>query len=239
MAEAISLKHLARHVADPRLRQLLTPDYPIGCRRVLIADDYYPALQRANVELVTAPIKRLTEDGIVAGGAARPVDVVIHAAGFETTRFLAPMTIVGRSDMPVSLAWRQGAEAYYGMAVPGYPKFLPDVRAQHQSRPQLHHLHDRMPGGFHPAVSAPAPGRRLAASRSGRGDGALSGAARARDRRHGLGGGLPELVQDQGRQGHQPLVGLYAAILVAHAAAKAGRLSRGMRSTLSAATMGW
>jgi cation diffusion facilitator CzcD-associated flavoprotein CzcO len=55
----------------------------------------------------------------------------------------------------------------------------------------------------------------------------------------GLGGGLPELVQDRGRQGHQQLVGLYAAILVAHAAAKAGRLSRGMRSTLSAATMGW
>jgi cation diffusion facilitator CzcD-associated flavoprotein CzcO len=138
LAEKLSLQHLARQVADPELRRLLTPDYPIGCRRVLIADDYYPALQRANVELVTAPIERMTEDAILtADGLMRPVDVVIHATGFETTHFLAPMEIVGRSDLPVSRAWQHGAEAYYGMAVPGYPNFFlmygPNTNLGHNS----------------------------------------------------------------------------------------------------------
>jgi hypothetical protein len=133
MAEAISLKHLARQVAEPRLRQLLTPDYPIGWGRALIADDYYPALQRANVELVTAPIERLTEDGSSpARGAAGPRGDPCHR--FETKRLLAPMTIVvGRCDMPAArLAARRRGLLRHGGA--GLSEFLPDVRAQHQSR---------------------------------------------------------------------------------------------------------
>ena len=138
MAEALSLKHLARQLADPSLRAALRPDYPIGCKRVLIADDYYPVLRRANVELVTTPIARATEDAIVtADGAARPVDAIIHATGFETTRFLAPMEIVGAAGVPVEREWQQGAAAYYGMAVPGYPNFFlmygPNTNLGHNS----------------------------------------------------------------------------------------------------------
>lgn len=138
IAERIATRHLRRQVADPVLRAKLTPDYPIGCKRVLIADDYYPALQRANVELVTTPIAELTEDAIVtADGAARKVDVVIYATGFETTRFLAPMEIIGRDAVPVAQIWRDGAAAYLGMAVPGNPNFFmmygPNTNLGHNS----------------------------------------------------------------------------------------------------------
>ncbi len=138
LAEKLALRHLRRQIADPDLRVRLTPDYPIGCKRVLIADTYYPALQRANVELVTEPIARLTEAGIVtADGKLREVDAVIYATGFESTRFLAPMEILGRDGIPVESVWRGGASAYYGMAVPGYPNFFlmygPNTNLGHNS----------------------------------------------------------------------------------------------------------
>ena len=138
LAETLSLRHLRRQTTDPELRARLTPDYPIGCKRVLIADTYYPALQRHNVELVTEPIARFGEAAIVtADGKLREVDAVIYATGFETTRFLAPMEILGRDGAPVEARWRGGASAYYGMAVPGYPNFFlmygPNTNLGHNS----------------------------------------------------------------------------------------------------------
>ena len=138
IAEHIATRHLNRQVADPRLRALLRPDYPMGCKRVLIADDYYPALQRPNVELVTAPLQCLTRDSIVTtDGTARPIDVVIYATGFEATEFLASMEIVGAEGVPLRRRWQEGAEAYYGMAVPGFPNFFmmygPNTNLGHNS----------------------------------------------------------------------------------------------------------
>lgn len=138
IAAALATRHLDRQIGNPELRQKLLPDYPIGCKRVLIADDYYPTLQRANVELVTAGIERLTRDAIVtADGAERPVDAVIYATGFETTKFLAPMAIAGADGMPIERRWSGGAEAYLGMAVPGYPNFFllygPNTNLGHNS----------------------------------------------------------------------------------------------------------
>jgi cation diffusion facilitator CzcD-associated flavoprotein CzcO len=138
IAAALATKHLRRQVGDPDLRQKLLPDYPIGCKRVLIADDYYPALQRPNVELVTTAIERLTRDAIVtADGVERPVDAVIYATGFESTKFLAPMAITGVDGIPIERRWSGGAEAYLGMAVPGYPNFFlmygPNTNLGHNS----------------------------------------------------------------------------------------------------------
>ena len=138
LAQGMALKHLHRQVADPRLREILRPDYPIGCKRILISDDYYPALQRPNVELVTAPIERLTPDGIVtADGAARPVDAVIYATGFQSTSFLAPLELIGTGGAPIADTWRRGAEAHLGIAVPGCPNFFmmygPNTNLGHNS----------------------------------------------------------------------------------------------------------
>jgi len=112
-------------VPDAELRAKLLPDYPIGCKRVLISDDFYPTLTRSNVEVVTSPIERVTRDGVVtADRRHRPVDTLIFATGFETLKFLAPVEIEGRRGARLADAWREGAEAYLGTAVAGFPNMF-------------------------------------------------------------------------------------------------------------------
>jgi cation diffusion facilitator CzcD-associated flavoprotein CzcO len=131
-------KLLAEQVPDPVLREKLTPDYPIGCKRILIGDDYYPALVRDNVEVVTDAITEVTETGIVtADGREHPLDVLIYATGFVTTSFLAPMEITGRYGIRLEEMWKEGAEAYLGVAVAGFPNFFmlygPNTNLGHNS----------------------------------------------------------------------------------------------------------
>src|SRR5471032_444750 len=90
-------RHLRRQVGDPALRERLTPHYPIGCKRILISDDYLPTFSLPHVALVTDPIERVTPTGVrVAGGREIPVDVIVHGTGFAASEFLAPMDILGR-----------------------------------------------------------------------------------------------------------------------------------------------
>jgi len=130
--------YLAAQIRNPELRRILTPDYPIGCKRILISDDFYPSLERPNVEVVTAPIDHVTTDGIVTGdGRARPVDAIIYATGFEATKFLAPMHIEGLGGTALADAWRAGAEAHLGVSVAGFPNFFvlygPNTNLGHNS----------------------------------------------------------------------------------------------------------
>jgi cation diffusion facilitator CzcD-associated flavoprotein CzcO len=116
---------LAAQVADPALRARLTPDYTLGCKRVLIANDYYPAISQANVELVSDGIAEITERGIrTRDGRVRPADVLIYGTGFRATDLLAPLHIYGKSGTDLNEAWREGAEAYYGMSIAGFPNFF-------------------------------------------------------------------------------------------------------------------
>jgi len=129
---------LEQQVADPALRRVLTPDYPLGAKRILISDDYYPALQRENVALITTPIDEVTADGIrTRDGRHVPADVIIFATGFQTTTFLAPMRIEGRDGRFLEDVWRNGAEAYLGLAVAGFPNFFmlygPNTNLGHNS----------------------------------------------------------------------------------------------------------
>lgn len=120
-----ALKHLQETVADPQLRAALTPDYPIGGKRILIADDFFPTLNRDNVEVVTAPVERVTEDGVVtADGRTHPLDVLVLATGFRTNPFLASMRIEGLGGRTLEQDWAHGARAYYGITVAGYPNFF-------------------------------------------------------------------------------------------------------------------
>lgn len=125
-------------VDDERLRAALTPDYPPGCKRVLISDDYYQALTRPNVEVVTTAIERIVPDGIVTtDGTHHPADTLIFATGFETTSFLAPMEITGAGGRSLAEAWHDGAEAYLGVAVAGFPNLFllygPNTNLGHNS----------------------------------------------------------------------------------------------------------
>lgn len=138
LARTRARMHLENQVSDSALRKALTPDYPIGAKRILITDDYYPALVRKNVRLVTEPIARITPVGIeTRDGKVHPADVLVLATGFESTSFLAPMDIIGRDGRSLNDAWRDGAEAYLGLTVSGFPNFFmmygPNTNLGHHS----------------------------------------------------------------------------------------------------------
>ncbi|MFD0902655.1 flavin-containing monooxygenase [Actinomadura sediminis] len=111
-------------VGDPALRRALQPDYRMGCKRILVSNDYYPALTRPNVHLVTDPIERITPSGVRTSGGEHPADVLVYATGFSTTDFLAPMKIVGRDGRELTEAWRDGARAHLGITVSGFPNLF-------------------------------------------------------------------------------------------------------------------
>ncbi|MCD2179319.1 alpha/beta hydrolase fold domain-containing protein [Rhizobium sp. C1] len=129
---------LKRTVKDPALRAKLTPDYPIGCKRLLLSNDYLPTMARPNVALVTEGIHRLTPRGVeTADGKQREFDVLIYGTGFAATEFLSPMEITGRDGVDLNDAWGAGASAYLGMSVPGFPNFFmlygPNTNLGHNS----------------------------------------------------------------------------------------------------------
>ena len=122
----LARKHLEQSVANPELRQALTPDYKLGCKRVLSSDDYYPALQQSDVELVTAGVDWIEADAIVStDGQVRPVDAIIFATGFVASEFLLDMKICGRNGRELLAEWQEtGPEAYLGLSVSGYPNLF-------------------------------------------------------------------------------------------------------------------
>ena len=117
-------RRLDESIADPGLRAALTPDYRMGCKRILLSDDYYPALQRENVRVVTSAISRVREDAVVtADGAEYPAGVIVYATGFRATD--APdARIEGRCGARLAGAWRDGMEAYLGTSVAGFPNLF-------------------------------------------------------------------------------------------------------------------
>jgi cation diffusion facilitator CzcD-associated flavoprotein CzcO len=118
-------KLLERQVPEPRLREQLTPSYEIGCKRVLISNDWYPALQRDDVELVTEPIAEVVPSGVVtADGRMREVDAIVCGTGFSTVDFLAPMDVRGIGGRDLNEAWREGPDAYLGLTIAGFPNLF-------------------------------------------------------------------------------------------------------------------
>jgi cation diffusion facilitator CzcD-associated flavoprotein CzcO len=112
-------------VDDPATRAALTPNFPHGCKRPLVSNDWYPTFNRDNVELVTDRIARITNDGVVTtDGRARTVDTIVLATGFETTKYLSAVDVVGRGGRHIRDAWRDGAQAYLGMTTAGFPNLF-------------------------------------------------------------------------------------------------------------------
>ena len=124
-SEKLAQHHLARQIVDKALRKRVTPDYRLGCKRVPLSDDYYPALTRPNVELVTDPIRTFTPTGVVTeNGIERNVDVLIFATGFHVTDNFLSNSIRGKGGRELSDAWRDKAEAYFGVATTGFPNLF-------------------------------------------------------------------------------------------------------------------
>jgi cation diffusion facilitator CzcD-associated flavoprotein CzcO len=123
--EGASLRTLRQQVPDPELRSRLTPEYTIGCKRILLTSDYYPALARDNVELVDSPVKGFERQGIRTGdGQLHEVDIIVYATGFATDNRLANERITGRDGLSIQEAWRDGMHAHLGTTIPKFPNFF-------------------------------------------------------------------------------------------------------------------
>ncbi|EHR62695.1 flavin-containing monooxygenase [Saccharomonospora cyanea] len=126
LAQKIAKRHLDKHVTDPGLRAKLTPDYVLGCKRVLISNDYYPALTRDNVEVVTDGIAEVTETGILdKAGIEREVDAIIYGTGFHVTDGFDHLDIVGADGTNLGRQWaRHGMQTHLGITANGYPNLF-------------------------------------------------------------------------------------------------------------------
>lgn len=110
---------------DPDLRRTVTPDFTMGCKRILMSNDYYPALRRDNVAVETTGISRITETGVVtADGVEHPADVIVFGTGFAVAEGLATMAITGRDGAKLADAWASGPEALLGTTVAGFPNLF-------------------------------------------------------------------------------------------------------------------
>jgi cation diffusion facilitator CzcD-associated flavoprotein CzcO len=118
-------RHIERQIAEPALRAKVMPDYTIGCKRILLSSDYYPALTRANVDLVTDSIARITENGVIcADGRTYDIDVIIYGTGFKTVEAVAELNVAGRDGVKLQDVWRGGVEAHHGITVAGFPNLF-------------------------------------------------------------------------------------------------------------------
>lgn len=136
--EWLFARHLKKQISDPALREKLTPDYPMGCKRILMSNDYYPALAQANTEVINYGIDAVDKQGLTdSSGTHHDVDVIIYGTGFKATDFLTPMTITGRDSVDLNTAWQDGAEAYLGITVRGFPNLFmlygPNTNLGHNS----------------------------------------------------------------------------------------------------------
>jgi cation diffusion facilitator CzcD-associated flavoprotein CzcO len=120
--EVLARRHLHSQVKDPELRAKLTPNYRLGCKRILGSFDYYPALTQPNVEVVTDPISSVRAHAIVTNdGAERDVDTIIFATGFHVTDNPMAAVVRGRDGRTLQEVWNGSPQAYLGMTVPGFP----------------------------------------------------------------------------------------------------------------------
>jgi cation diffusion facilitator CzcD-associated flavoprotein CzcO len=125
LVESAARRHLRSQLADPDLRARLTPNYRIGCKRILVSDDYYPALAERNVALVTDAIATVTADGIrTVSGESRPADVLILGTGFRPTDPPLAPYIVGKNNLSLAESWRGSPAAYMSTTVAGFPNFF-------------------------------------------------------------------------------------------------------------------
>ncbi|MHB1519193.1 MAG: flavin-containing monooxygenase [Acidimicrobiales bacterium] len=125
-------------VSDRLPEATVIPDYPLGCKRILISNEWYPTLLRPNVSVVSEEIDHLEPDAVVtADGRRHPTDAIIFGTGFSTTDFLAEIAITGADGEKLSNRWQDGAHAYLGVAVPDFPNcyllYGPNTNLGHNS----------------------------------------------------------------------------------------------------------
>ncbi len=123
--EQVARYYLRKSVPDPALRERVTPAYRFGCKRVLISNDWYPTLQRDNVDLITDRIEAITPRGVrTAAGVEREVDALILGTGFRVTEYISAIRITGRAGLDLNEEWRRSLRNYLGISVSGFPNLF-------------------------------------------------------------------------------------------------------------------
>lgn len=138
LVEYLFQRHIRKVVKDGKLRHRLMPDYPIGCKRILISNQWYETLTQPHVDVINTGIQEITENGILdTEGNLREIDTIIYGTGFAATEFMAPMQITGLDGRTLKDTWKDGAEAYLGLTVSGFPNFFmlygPNTNLGHNS----------------------------------------------------------------------------------------------------------
>jgi cation diffusion facilitator CzcD-associated flavoprotein CzcO len=122
---AIGRHQIRKAIKDRALQKRLMPRDELGCKRVMLTDDWYPALDQPNVSLITERIDSVTRSGVrCADGVERPADVLVLATGFQTHGFVAPMEVEGAKGRTLAEEWSEVARAYLGLSVPGFPNMF-------------------------------------------------------------------------------------------------------------------
>ncbi len=125
MNKHIATRHLERSVADPKLRAKLTPNYIVGCKRILISNDYFPSLTKPNVEVITEHIKEVHPHSIVTDdGVEHPIDAIIYGTGFHVTDIPFAKILHGKDGRTLEESWQGSPKAYLGTTVSGFPNFF-------------------------------------------------------------------------------------------------------------------
>ena len=123
--------------APKHLHEQVIPTFPAAAKRVLISNDYLQSLYRENVSVVTESIERITPNGIITSLGEEPVDAIVYATGFESTKLLAPMEILGRDGISLNDSWGRRPHTYFGMLSPDFPNFFmlygPNTNLGHNS----------------------------------------------------------------------------------------------------------
>ncbi len=123
--EQIARSHMRRAIRDPRLRARLTPDYTIGCKRILLSNDYYPALARPNTEVVASALTEVRGSTVVtADGTEREVDAIVFGTGFHVTDMPIADRVTGAAGRTLAEHWKDGMAALRGSTVDGFPNLL-------------------------------------------------------------------------------------------------------------------
>src|SRR4051794_1324755 len=126
IGQRIAKRNIDRAIRDPRLRRKVTPDYTMGCKRVLVSNDYYPALARDNVEVVTDGVREVREHSVVdAAGVEHEADVIVYGTGFHVTDAFDDLEIVGREGRNLGKEWAtEGMRTHLGITVAGFPNLF-------------------------------------------------------------------------------------------------------------------
>jgi cation diffusion facilitator CzcD-associated flavoprotein CzcO len=123
--KALGRRRIRNAIPDPALQEAVTPKDEFGCKRVMVSDDWYPALAKPNVRLITGGVARITRQGVVGrDGIERPADVLILATGFKSHDFVAPMQITGIGGRTLAEEWAETPKAYLGLSVPAFPNMF-------------------------------------------------------------------------------------------------------------------